>query len=53
MRAEIEIRKELAAAYEVTVDDGSNVPGMSYEEGVAAALSWAIEDNSDRPISDH
>ena len=32
--------------------EGSRWPGMSYEEGVGAALRWIIGDSEDNPMKD-
>ena len=31
------------------IEDGTRYPGMSYEEGVKAALDWVTEDTDERP----
>lgn len=30
----------------------SNFPGMSYEQGIKAAVEWAIGDIEDHPLND-
>jgi hypothetical protein len=47
-REEIEAVKEKCYSF---MDDGrSGVPGMTYEEGVEAALRWALGDSDDDPM---
>lgn len=31
---------------------GSNYSGMTYEDGVRAALEWAVEDTEEEPMED-
>ena len=50
MRSESEIRKQEGEATAVVCEGTSKVPGMSYEEGVSAALLWATGDSDDLPI---
>lgn len=49
-------RKEIEAmqhkAGDIAIDGESQVPGMSYEEGVENALRWALGDSDDPPIED-
>lgn len=53
MRDERTIREELNDLDpEVTAGSGSNFPGMSYEQGVDAALRWALGDTDERPMSE-
>ena len=33
-------------------DEGSRFPGMSYEEGIMAAIDWLMGHTEDRPDSD-
>lgn len=44
-----EIEEQIALAEE-SMDGGSKWPGMSYEEGVSAALRWAIGESDDKPM---
>lgn len=48
MRDESELQ-EMAdkASDQLAENGGTKYPGMSYEEGVRAALQWAIEDDSE------
>jgi hypothetical protein len=34
------------------MDAGSKYPGMSYEEGIIAALDWATGESDDNPMED-
>ncbi len=34
------------------MDEGTRYPGMSYEEGIEAALAWVFGDTDDRPDAD-
>jgi hypothetical protein len=34
------------------IEHGSRFPGMSYEEGVRAALEWFIEDTDTEPMDE-
>ena len=52
MRSEREIENEVNAAADVIAQGESRVPGMSYEEGVDAALRWALGWQDERPMSD-
>lgn len=33
-------------------DTGSKFPGMTYEQGVAAALEWALGETNTNPMED-
>ena len=46
------IQDEIAKAEEAIAEGRSRWPGMSYEEGVSAALRWAIGETADRPMED-
>ncbi len=50
-RTENEIDEVLNKADE-QLDSGTKWPGMSYEEGVAAALRWVLGDSDDDPMSE-
>lgn len=54
MRTPEEIRKELGEADAQFLDNGgvTSWPGMSYEEGVSAALLWVLGDTEERPMED-
>ena len=48
--AEIQSAADEAGALQVNAEDnGSAVPGMTYEEGVYAALMWVLGHNDDDP----
>jgi hypothetical protein len=51
MRSETEIQDQASEALSI-MDQGSKVPGMSYEEGVHAALQWVLGDTDEPPIID-
>lgn len=51
MRKEDEMRKQVDKANE-TIEEGSNYPGLSYEQGVKDALEWALGDTDAEPIED-
>jgi len=50
-RTKSEIEEQLNKALDA-LDTGSKYPGMSYEEGVSAALDWVIGNIDDRPMDD-
>lgn len=50
MRGEHEIREEMHDASDWVMEGRTDVPGMSYEEGVEAALRWVLGDTDDEPI---
>jgi len=52
MRTKQEIEDEVDRAYDMISDGGSKWPGMSYEDGVIAALLWVLETNGDRPMDE-
>ncbi len=52
MRSDREIQKQLSVADEQTMEGTTKVPGMTYEDGVSAALRWVIEDTDDEPMED-
>ena len=48
-----EIRDEVSAASDSLEEHkGTRWSGMSYEDGVIAALSWAAGDTPDKPMED-
>lgn len=51
-RTDDEINDQLNRAMEQEDAGGSRWPGMSYEQGVSAALNWAIGHIEDEPIPD-
>lgn len=50
MRTEKEIDEQIDRALNVMDTKGTDVPGMSYEEGVEAALRWVLEHEPEPPI---
>lgn len=51
MRPQAEIDEQMNKAND-GVNDGSKWPGMSYEEGVEAALMWVCGLSDDEPMVD-
>lgn len=51
VRSDSEIDECLNKAMEA-LDTGSKWPGMSYEEGVEAAIKWLTEEQSLNPMED-
>lgn len=52
MRTEDEIWEQIDAA-QAHVDQGKVAwPGMSYEQGVAEGLRWALGDSDEAPMQD-
>lgn len=49
-RPQYEIDDQLNEAVELVDEGRSAVPGMSYEQGVEAALRWVTGDSDDLPI---
>lgn len=47
-----ELEEERSNAEASLEDGGTNWPGMSYEEGVSAALAWVLGDRDERPMED-
>ncbi len=47
-----EIDKQLNKAYDQVDRGGSKWPGMSYEQGVIAAIDWVRGYSSDLPMED-
>lgn len=50
-RTEDEVNEQLNAANEASDSEGSRWPGMSYEEGVDAALRWVMGWGDDPPMA--
>jgi hypothetical protein len=48
-RAEIDDCLNMAAEQ---IEDGSKYPGMSYEEGIRAALEWVTGDVDEHPMEE-
>lgn len=48
---EDEIQDQISEAL-AAQDEGSRWPGMSYEQGVEAALRWAIGEDDQPPMED-
>ena len=51
-RTRSELYDQIDRATALTIDGVSSVPGMTYEEGVRAALEWAIGDTDELPIEE-
>lgn len=51
-RTEEEIDNVLNSAAAWEEHGGSGVPGMTYEQGVAAGIRWAVGDTDDHPIEE-
>jgi len=47
-----EIEEQNDRAQQSISTDASRWPGMTYEEGVAAALAWMTGDSDEPPIED-
>lgn len=52
MKLETEILEELSQADDVLDSGESKFFGMTYEEGVKAALEWVLGYTNDRPMED-
>jgi hypothetical protein len=52
MRSQEEIDNQLNLAQEAEMNGTTAWPGMSYEQGVAAALMWATGQSNDLPMVD-
>lgn len=52
MRSPDEVDEQLNAAAD-GMDNGSKWPGMSYEQGVDAALRWVTGITDDKPMEDN
>lgn len=53
MKDEEEMDEQINLAYESKDEYGSRWPGMSYEDGVIAALSWAKGDEEAEPMEEN
>ncbi len=51
-RTDDEINEVLNECAERIYEGRSKFPGMSYEEGVEAAIRWLTEDEYDHPMDD-
>lgn len=51
MRSEKEIHEQIDEAFE-SRDNGGKFNGMSYEEGVIAALEWVLGNSPEKPIEE-
>lgn len=51
MKTRKEIEDQIDKAMEAQ-SEGSKYPGMTYEEGVDAALRWALGDSDDAPMDE-
>jgi len=49
-RKDEEINNLLNACCEQEEQGGSAVPGMSYEQGIKAAIEWLTDEHSDHPL---
>lgn len=45
------VRQEIDKASDA-INDGGKFNGMSYEDGVVAALEWMLGDTDDKPMYD-
>ena len=52
-RTEREIDDSINTAYELKDEVGSKWPGMSYEDGVIAALEWIKGDRDEAPFEEN
>jgi hypothetical protein len=51
-RPDTEVNDEMNKAVD-GLDNGSRWPGMSYEQGVDAALRWITGESDDKPMDDN
>jgi hypothetical protein len=51
MRTRDEINDLMDKAAE-GINEGSRFPGMSYEEGIRAAIEWLTEENDEHPLDE-
>jgi hypothetical protein len=51
VKSKAEIEDLLSRAVELA-EDGSKFPGMSYEEGIIAALRWLTESDEPDPLEE-
>jgi len=47
MKSQKEIQEELEKTYPYTDEGRSKFHGMTYEQGVQAALEWVLDDDDD------
>lgn len=52
MRDSAEVEAALNDAEDVVMEGGTKYPGMTYEEGVAAAFKFALGYTDENPMSD-
>ncbi len=52
MRDQNEIDEQMNRTIESIDEGGSRWPGMSYEQGVEAALRWVCEETDDVPMEE-
>lgn len=52
MRSQSEIDDQINEAYEKEDEGGSRWPGMSYEQGVLAALRWVTGEEPTGPMNE-
>lgn len=54
MRSKEEIEDQVAASVDSKDENGAagKWPGMSYEDGVEAALMWVLEERDEAPMED-
>lgn len=52
MRPENEIDEAINQAVEQEDEGGTKWPGMSYEQGVSAALRWATGQSDEHPMAE-
>lgn len=50
MRSKTAIQQQIGEASVFIVKNTTDVSGMTYEEGVDAALRWVLEETNDLPI---
>jgi hypothetical protein len=50
LRTKKEIESQLGKAQDWTYKNATDVPGMTYEQGVQAALEWALNETDAEPI---
>jgi hypothetical protein len=53
MRAQKEIEEQAGEASVWNAEGRTDVPGLTYEEGVEAALNWVLCNNDDKPIENN
>lgn len=45
-------RSENAIRWQIDACDDSDLAGMTYEEGVKAALEWVLGDTQEKPVEE-